>query len=220
MKIHIITIFPESFESYFSNSIIARAKEKWLFEVELYKLNDFSDKKFKHVDNKAYWMHGQVISPEPLSKNIEYIFERLWKKIPVIYMTPSGELLNQEKVEKLYYKFNKKWEFIIICGHYEWIDNRIIDLYVTHQISIWEYVLSNWEIAAQVFIDSLLRHIPWVLGNVKSLEEDSFSHKLCRQKEYPVYTRPEEFMGLNVPKILLSWNHKEIEKWKIKNLKK
>ena len=219
MIIHIITIFPESFKSYFSNSIISIAKKKWLFEVELYKLNDFSDKKFKHIDNKAYWMHGQVISAEPLSKNIEYIFDKVWKKIPVIYMSPSWDLLNQEKVEKYYDKFKNK-EIIIICWHYEWIDQRIIDLYVDYEVSIWEYVLSNWEIAAQVFIDSLLRHIPDVLWNKQSLEEDSFSEKFNRQKEHPVYTRPEEFMWLSVPKILLSWNHADIERWKINNLRK
>jgi len=220
MKIHIITIFPESFESYFSSSIIYRAKEKWLFSVELYKLNNFSNKNFKHVDDKAYWMHGQVISPEPLSKNIEFIFNKIWKKIPVIYMTPSWNLLTQELVEKYYNNVNSEWEFIIICGHYEWIDQRIIDLYVDEEISIWEYVLSNWEIAAQVFIDSIFRHIPWVLWNKQSLEEDSFSEKFGRQKEHPVYTRPKEFNWLSVPKVLTSWNHKEIELWKIKNLKK
>jgi len=136
MKIHIITIFPESFYSYFSSSIIDRAKQKWLFEIEIYKLNDFSTKKFKHVDDKAYWMHGQVISPEPLSKNIEYIFKKVWKKIPVIYMSPSWDLLNQQKVEKYYDEF-KNIDFIIICWHYEWIDQRIIDLYVDYEISIW-----------------------------------------------------------------------------------
>ena len=219
MKIHIITIFPESFDSYFSSSIIARAKEKWLFSIELYKLNNFSDKKFKQVDNKAYGMHGQVISPEPLAKNIEYIFEKVWKKIPVIYMTPSWDLLNQEKVEKFYKKLSN-WEFIIICGHYEGIDQRIIDLYVDEEISIWEYILSSWELAAMVFLDALIRHIPWVLGNKKSLQEDSFSKKFSRQKEHPVYTRPEKFMWLEVPKVLLSWNHKEIEKWKFNNLNK
>ena len=219
MKIHIITIFPESFESYFSSSIISRAKEKWLFEIELYKLNNFSIKNFKHVDDKAYWMHWQLISPEPLSKNIEFIFNKVWKKIPVVYMTPSWNLLTQEKVEKYYEEFKGEWEFIIICGHYEWIDHRIIDLYVDYEISIWEYVLSNWEIAAQVFIDSIVRHIPEVLWNKQSLEEDSFSKKFDRQKEHPVYTRPQEFMWLFVPEVLTSWNHKEIENWKNNNLR-
>ncbi len=218
MIIHIISIFPESFDSYFSSSIIKRAKIKWLFDIELYKLNDFSENNTKRVDEKAYWMHGQVISPKPLAKNIEHIFEKIWKKIPVIYMSPSWDLLNQKKVEN-FYTILKNKEFIIICGHYEWIDNRIIDLYVDYEISIWEYVLSNWEIAAQVFIDSIIRHIPWVLWNKKSLEEDSFSKLFSRQKEYPIYTRPEEFNWKKVPKILLSWNHKEIENWKINNLK-
>ena len=216
MKIHIISIFPESLESYFSSSIIWRAKEKWLFNVELYKLNDFSDNKFKRVDSKAYWMHGQVISPEPLAKAIEFVFKNIWKRIPVIYMSPSWDLLNQKKIENYYNEL--KEEFIILCGHYEWIDKRIIDLYVDYEISVWEYVLSSWELAASVFLDALIRHIPWVLWNKDSLQEDSFSEKLGRQKEYPVYTRPEEFMWKKVPPILLSGNHPEIEKWKKNNL--
>ncbi len=216
MKIHIITIFPESFNSYFSSSIIWKAKEKWLFELELYKLNNFSDDKFKRVDSKAYWMHWQVLSPEPLSKSIEYIFNIVWKKIPVIYMSPSWDLLTQKKVEMYYEKLVD--DFIIICGHYEWIDERIIDIYVDYKISIWEYVLSSWELSASVFLDSFIRHIPWVLWNIKSLEEDSFSHKLNRQKEYPIYTRPEIFMWKKVPNILLSGNHKKIKEWKINNL--
>lgn len=216
MKIHIITIFPEVFESYFSSSIIWRAVEKWLFVPVYYKLNDFSCDNFKRVDDRAYGMHWQVISPEPLSKAINHIFDSIWKKIPVVYMTPSWDLLNQEKVEKYYESLGD--EFIVICGHYEWIDQRIIDFYVTHKISVWEYVLSSWELAAQVFIDTLVRHIPDVLGNTDSLEEESFSKKLNRQKEYPVYTRPEEFEWLKVPWVLLSWNHSEIEKWKKENL--
>lgn len=217
VKIHIITIFPESFSSYFDSSIIWRAKKTELFTPILYKLNDFSDKKFKQVDNKAYWMHGQVISPEPLSKTLNHIFNNIWNKIPVIYMSPKWDLLNQEKVEKYY---NILWnEFIIICWHYEWIDQRIIDLYVDYEISIWEYVISSWELASQVFIDSLIRHIPNVLWNKDSLEEDSFSKKLNRQKEYPIYTRPREFMWKKVPEVLFSGNHRNIQEWKNKNLK-
>lgn len=216
MKIHIITIFPESFESYFSSSIMKKAIENNLFSIELYKLNDFSKNSSKRVDEKAYGMHWQVISPEPLSDCIEYIFSNTWKKMPVVYMTPKWDLLSQEKVENY---FHKLWdEFIIICWHYEWIDQRIIDLYVDYSISIWEYVLSSWELSATVFIDSLVRHIPLVLWNQKSLEEDSFSKALDRKKEYPVYTRPEVFKWKKVPSILLSWNHGEIEKWKKDNL--
>lgn len=217
MKIHIITIFPKSFDSFFSSSIISKAKENKLFEVELYKLNDFSKNNTKRVDDKAYWMHGQVISPEPLSDVIEYIFNKVWRKIKVVYMSPSWELLNQKKVEDYYEKLKNK-DFIIICGHYEWIDQRIIDLYVDYQVSIWEYVLTSGELAAQVFLDSVIRHIPWVLWNKQSLEEDSFSEKFSRKKEYPVYTRPENFKWKKIPDVLKSGNHKEIEKWKNNNL--
>ncbi len=217
MIIHILTIFPESFESHFSTSIMKNAISEWKFLVNFYKLNNYSELPTKRVDNKAYGMHWQVLSPLPLEKWIKDIFSKVGKKIPVIYMTPSWNLLNQELVEWYYDKLQD--EFIIICGHYEWIDQRIIDEYVDYQISIWEYVLTSWEIAASVFIDSLVRHIPWVLWNSTSLEEDSFSKKFNRQKEYPVYTRPEIFNWKEVPNILLSWDHKKIEEWKNDNLR-
>ncbi|QFR38674.1 tRNA (guanosine(37)-N1)-methyltransferase TrmD [Candidatus Gracilibacteria bacterium 28_42_T64] len=217
IKIHIISIFPEAFESYFSSSIIGRAIKNGLMDPVFYKLGDFSDKKFKHVDDNAYGMHGQVISPEPLSGALEGIFSQLGHRVPVVYLTPGGELLQQEKIENYYDTLGG--EFIIICGHYEGIDQRIIDLYVTHEVSIGEYVLSSGELSAMVFIDSLVRNIPGVLGNKDSLEEDSFSKKFDRQKEYPVYTRPREFMGLEVPEVLFSGNHKKIEEWKKNNLK-
>lgn len=216
MKIHILTIFPESFDSYFLSSMMKKAISKELFSLELYKLNDFSDNKSKRVDDKAYGMHWQVISPEPLAKWIEYIFWKVWKKIPVFYMTPSWDLLNQEKVEEYYSEI--KEDILIICGHYEWIDKRIIDLYVDYEISIGEYVLTSWELASMVFIDALVRHIPEVLWNKTSLEEDSFSKKFNRQKEYPVYTRPEIFNWKKVPWVLVSWNHQKIIEWKNENL--
>lgn len=219
-KFHIITIFPESFESYFSSSIMKRAIEKNFFELKFYKLNDFSKNKTKRVDDACYWMHWQVISPEPLYEAINYIFKEVGKKLKVFYMSPSWDLLNQEKIEKYYKEIKKEEEVIIICWHYEWIDQRIIDSYVDYKISIWEYVLSSWELSASVFIDSIVRNIPWVLWNIKSLEEESFSQKFNRQKEYPVYTRPKIFKWLEVPDVLISGNHKKIEIWKQKNLTK
>jgi tRNA (guanine37-N1)-methyltransferase len=217
MKFHILTIFPEAFDSYLSSSIMWNAIKKELFTVDFYKINDFSDKKFKHIDDKAYGMHGQVISPEPLARALDFIIDKIWKKVPIIYLTPSWNLLQQETIENYYESF---WdEIIIICGHYEWIDQRIRDLYVTHEVSIGEYVLSSWELSAMVFIDSFVRNIPEVLWNPESLEEESFSKKLERKKEYPVYTRPSEFRWFKVPEILTSGNHKEIEKWKFNNLK-
>ncbi len=210
MKFHIITIFPESFESYFDSSMMKRARDKKLFSLEFYKLGDFSDKNFQHVDDKAYGMHWQVLSPEPLSRAIEHVFTIIWNKVPVYYMSPRGKILTQEATEK----HAQVQECIIICGHYEWIDQRIIDIYVDREISIGEYILTSGEIAASVFIDSVVRHIPWVLGNPESLQEESFSQKLGRQKEYPLYTRPREFMWKKVPDILTSGNHQAIEKWK------
>jgi len=218
MKIHIITIFPESFNSFLQTSIIWNAFKKWLFEINLYKLNDFSDKKTARVDSKAYGMHWQVLEAWPLSKAIKYIFQKENKKIKVVYMTPSWDLLKQDLLEKYYKEFEEN-DFMIICGHYEWIDQRIIDLYVDYEISIWEYVLTSWELSAQVFIDGLVRHIPDVLWNKLSLEEDSFSQKFARQKEYSVYTKPKVFAWLPVPEILLSGNHKAIKTWKLSNLK-
>lgn len=216
MKIHIISIFPESFESYFNTSILKNAQKKWLLEIEFYKLNDFSTDNFKRVDDKAYGMHGQVIKAEPLSKSIEFIFKKINKKIPVIFLSPSWDLLNQEKLENYYKKLDN--EFIIICGHYEWIDQRIIDKYVDFKISIGEYVLTSWELASMVFVDSLARLIPWVMWKDISKDEESFSSVLNRQKEYPVYTRPGSFLWMKVPPVLLSGNHKKIEKWKFNNL--
>jgi len=211
MKFHIITIFPEAFTSFLDTSIIWKAREKWLLEVELYKLNDFAKDTSGHVDDKAFGMHGQVLSPIPLSRAIWRVREATWnnwksENLPIIYMSPSGQKLEQELCEKLSESIN---ECIIICGHYEWIDQRIIDSYVDYEISIWDYILTGWEIAAQVFIDSIIRLKKWVL----------FSKKLDRQKEYPVYTRPQIFEGQWVPDELISWNHSKIENWKLDNLR-
>jgi tRNA (guanine37-N1)-methyltransferase len=131
-------------------------------------------------------------------------------------MSPSWEPLKQETSEKLSSELE---QCIIICGHYEWIDERIIDLFVNYEISIWEYILTGGEIAAQVFIDSLIRLKPDVLWSSISHEEESFSKKLDRQKEYPVYTRPQDFRGKKVPDILTSGNHKKIDIWKKDNLR-
>ena len=151
MKIHIITIFPESFESYFSTSILKKAILNKNLEINFYKLNDFSTLPTKRVDEKAFWMHWQVISPEPLKKAIDFVLNKIWKKVKIVYLTPSGELLTQQKVENYYKELST--EFIIICGHYEWIDQRIIDKYVDYSISIWEYVISSGELSSMVFID-------------------------------------------------------------------
>jgi len=215
MKFHIITIFPQAFTSFLETSIIWKAREKWLLKVELYKLNEFAKDTSGHVDDKAFGMHGQVLSPLPLSRAVNSIFDKTGK-IPVIYMSPSGQKLEQELCEKLGAEII---ECIIICGHYEWIDQRIIDIYVDYEISIWDYILTGWEIASQVLIDSLVRLQDWVLWSEISYKEESFSQHLGRQKEYPVYTRPQSFQWNKVPDVLVSGNHKLIEKWKQDNLR-
>jgi len=215
MKFHIITIFPEAFTSFLETSIIWKAKDKWLLEVRLYKLNEFAKDTSGHVDDKAFGMHGQVLSPVPLSRALDSVLKTTGE-IPVIYMSPSGQLLEQELCETLSEKIK---ECIIICGHYEWIDQRIIDMYVDYEISIWDYVLTGWEIAAQVLIDSIIRLKEWVLWSSISHQEESFSCKLGRQKEYPVYTRPQSFQWRDVPEILTSGNHKLIKIWKQDNLR-
>ncbi|MDD5212911.1 MAG: tRNA (guanosine(37)-N1)-methyltransferase TrmD [Candidatus Gracilibacteria bacterium] len=216
MKLHIITIFPEAFDSYLSTSIAKNAVNKGLLDIKLYKLNNFSYDNLKRVDDKVYGSHGQLIKADILSRAIEYIFSKIGKKIKVVYMSPKGDLLNQEKIEKYSNELND--EFIIICGHYEGIDQRIIDLYGVSEISIGEYILTSGELARQVFIDSLVRLVPGVINSEISHEEESFSVKLNRQKEYPQYTGPKEFSGLSVPDVLTSGNHKAIDDWKIKNL--
>ena len=216
MKFHIITIFPEAFTSFLETSIIGKAREKWLLDMQLHKLNEYAKDTSGHVDDKAYGMHGQVLSPIPLSRAIEAIFQNIWKKIPVIFMTPSGQTLGQEMVENF---AENSDEYIIICGHYEGIDQRIIELYVDYEISLWDYILTGWELPAQILIDSIVRLKTGVLWNEISCKEESFSEKLERKKEYPVYTRPQEFMGKNVPEILLSGNHSKIELWKKNNLR-
>ena len=193
-------------------------KEKKI-ELLFYKLNDFSAKKFGQVDDKGFWMTGQVISPEPLHKAIEHIFSQLWSKVPVIYFSPSGDLMTQKKVEEYYQEFSSFEDCIIICGHYEGIDQRIIELYVTQEICVGEYVLTSGELASMVFLDAYIRHIPGVLWNPESLACDSFSEKFSRKKEYPVYTRPRDFLGEEVPEVLVSGDHKKIHQWKMDSLR-
>ncbi len=217
MYFHIITLFPEAFWSFLSQSIIWNAKEKWLFDVTFYDLKQYVDGKYERVDDKAYGMHGQVLRPDILAKPLDEILKKTGKNIPIVYFSPRGKKLTQSWIEKIAHH-TKQHDIVLICGHYEWIDERIIDKYVTKMISIGDYVLSGWELPAQVFIDALVRHIPLVLWNEQSLLEESFSKKLSRKKEYPVYTRPRVFEWQFVPSVLVSWNHKEIEKWKQKNL--
>ena len=209
MKISVLTLFPEYFEPLMTTSILKRAKEKELFEFETIDFRQFTKEKHGHVDDTPYGGGaGMVMTPQPIYDTYKHIIEKHDIKNPrVVYLTPKGKVHNQSIAQD----FSKLDDVIFLCGHYEGIDQRIIDLIVTDEISIGDYVLTGGELPALILIDSISRLIPGVLGQNESFEEESFKDNLL---EYPHYTRPREFMNLEVPSVLLSGNHKNIDKWR------
>lgn len=207
MRIDIISVVPDLLQSPFSHSILKRAKERGLLEVNVINLRDFSTSKQKQVDDYQYGGGaGMVMMCEPISNCIEHLKkERSYDEI--IYMTPDGELMNQKMMNTLSLKNN----FIILCGHYKGIDERLRQLYITKEISIGDYVLSGGELAAAVFTDAIGRLLPGVLNDETSALTDSFQDNLLSP---PVYTRPENFKDLIVPDVLLSGHEKKINDWR------
>ena len=206
MKITILTLFPEMFESL-NASILKRAQEKNLIEINIVNIRDYSLDNNKRCDDYSYGGGaGMIMTPQPLFDAISSVKT---DKSYTIYLSPKGKVLTQEKVVEL---AKTQKELILICGHYEGIDERIIDLCVDEEISIGDYVLTGGEIPAMVLIDSISRYIPNVLGNDMTTEEESFSNGLL---EYPQYTRPQVFRGIKVPEVLTSGNHKEINNWRL-----
>ena len=203
MKFDVLTLFPEMFEPL-NSSIIGRAKEKNLIEINLINIRDFSKDKHKKVDDTPYGGGaGMVMMPDVVYDAYKSVED---KNAKVIYMSPQGKKLTQKKVEEL----AKQEHLIILCGHYEGIDQRVIDKIVDEEISIGDYVLTGGEIPAMVLIDSVSRYNSGVIAE-ESREEESFANGLL---EYPQYTRPEVFEGIKVPEILLSGHHANIEKWR------
>ena len=209
MKIDIISAVPSLLESPFNDSILKRAQEKKLVEITIHNLRDYSTNSQKSIDDYAFGGGaGMVLSIEPIFNCIEDLQSK--KKFDeVILMTPDGEKLNQNYTNQLSLKNN----ILIICGHYKGIDQRIRDFLVTKEISIGDYVLSGGELPAAVLCDAVIRLIPGVLNNETSALTDSFQDDLLAP---PVYTRPANFNGWEVPDILTSGNLKEIEKWREK----
>lgn len=207
MRIDILTILPQLLESPFSDSILKRAQTKGLVEVNLHDLRAYSTNKHHKVDDYAFGGGaGMVMTIQPIADCIEKLTsEREYDE--VIYMTPDGELLTQQIANG----FSLKKNLIILCGHYKGIDERIREKYITREISIGDYVLSGGELAAAVLSDSIIRLIPGVLNDETSALTDSFQDNLLAP---PVYTRPANYEGMEVPKVLLSGNFKEIEKWR------
>ena len=203
MKFDVLTLFPEMFEPL-NSSIIGRAKEKNLIEINLINIRDFSKDKHKKVDDTPYGGGaGMVMMPDVVYDAYKSVED---KNAKVIYMSPQGKKLTQKKVEEL----AKQEHLIILCGHYEGIDQRVIDKIVDEEISIGDYVLTGGEIPAMVLIDSVSRYNSGVIAE-ESREEESFANGLL---EYPQYTRPEVFEGVKVPEVLLSGHHANIEKWR------
>jgi tRNA (guanine37-N1)-methyltransferase len=208
MRIDIITIFPEMFEGPFKHSILKRAQQKGVVEINLINLRDYATDKHKRVDDYQYGGgSGMVMMVEPIANCIDDLKSKN-NYDEIIYMSPDGELLNQ----KIANHFSTLQNIMILCGHYKGIDERIRDHYITKEISIGDYVLSGGELAAAVFTDSIVRLIPGVLNDETSALSDSFQDDLLSP---PVYTRPYEFKGMKVPDILLSGNDKEINKWRM-----
>ena len=214
MQFDVLTLFPEMFD-ILNESIIGRAKEKGLINVNLINIRDFSKNKHKKVDDTPYGGGaGMVIQPDVvydayksvIKNNDKSGLDEKSKKTKVIYMSPQGEKLDQQKVEEL----SKQEHLILLCGHYEGIDQRVLDTIVDEEISIGDYVLTGGELPAMVLIDSVSRYVEGVLKDGSTTEE-SFSQGLL---EYPQYTRPEIFEEQQVPEVLLSGNHQMIDKWR------
>jgi tRNA (guanine37-N1)-methyltransferase len=206
MRIDILTIFPEMFNGPFSHSILKRSVEKGLVEIHMHNIRDYSKSKHKNVDDYPFGGGaGMVMMIQPIADCIENLSnERNYDA--VIFMTPDGKVFNQSAANR----FSLFQNIIILCGHYKGIDERIRDKYITHEISIGDYVLSGGELAAAVVTDAIVRVIPGVLNDETSALSDSFQDGLLSA---PVYTRPSEYDGMKVPEVLLSGNEKEIIKW-------
>ena len=205
MKFSVLTLFPEMFDCL-KQSIIGKAEEKNLININVINMRDFSKDKHKKVDDTPYGGGaGMVIKPDIVYDSFKSIKDN---KAKVIYLSPQGKKLKQEEVERL----SKEEHLILLCGHYEGIDQRVIDEIVDEEISIGDYVLTGGELPAMVLIDSVSRYIEGVLDE-ESIKEESFSNNML---EYPQYTRPEIFLNKKVPEVLLSGHHENIRKWRRK----
>ncbi len=207
MRIDIITLFTEIFHGPFNHSIVKRAQEKRLIEIHLHDLRDYSQNKYKSVDDYPFGGGaGMVMMVEPIAACIEKLQETT-KYDEIIYLSPDGELLDQNLANHL----STMGNIILLCGHYKGVDERVREHFITREVSIGDYVLSGGELAAAVLVDTLVRLIPGVLGDETSALSDSFQDNLLSP---PVYTRPAEFRGWKVPEILLSGHERKIREWR------
>lgn len=208
MKYYVLTLFPEMIEQGLGTSILGRAQAQGAISLSTVNIRDFSQNKHGHVDDYPYGGGaGMVMQPGPVYRAIESVEEEIGHRARVLYMTPQGRVFDQKFAEEL----AQEEELIFLCGHYEGIDERVLEQKVTDCVSIGDYVLTGGELPAMVMIDCISRLVPGVLSNDQSAEVESFHDNLL---EYPQYTRPEEFMGMRVPEVLLSGHHANVEKWR------
>ena len=205
MRIDVLTLFPELFENLNSFSIIKKAIDSMKVEIRTHNLRDYADNSRKVDDYPYGGFPGMLIKIEPIDKCIEYL-KKDTEYDEIIYLTPDGDLLNQKKSNY----FSTLKNIIIICGHYKGIDHRVREFLVTKEISVGDYVVSGGELPAAVLCDSIIRLLPGIIGDESSALSDTFQDDLLSP---PIYTRPEIYKGLSVPKVLLSGNDKEIQKW-------
>ncbi len=207
MKFDILTLFPNMFSSPFQESIVSRAVDKGLVQIRTINIRDFASDKHQVVDDTPYGGgQGMVMKVEPIARAIESVKSQdpaAW----TIYLTPQGQPFSQSMAQDL----SSRSHLILLCGRYEGIDERVRELLVNQEISIGDYVLTGGELAAMVLIEAISRLLPGVLGSDRSAQEDSFFQSLL---EYPQYTRPSNFRGMEVPEVLLSGNHAAIERWR------
>ena len=210
MNFHVLTLFPEMIKQGLNTSITKRAIEKEHIHLNTIDIRDFSENKHNRVDDYPYGGGaGMVMAPGPVVRAYRHICDEIKtdKRVRVIYLTPQGKVFNQEMAKE----FSKEEDLIFLCGHYEGIDERALDMIVTDHVSIGDYVLTGGEFPAMVMIDAISRLVPGVLNNEVSAEFESLQDNLL---EYPQYTRPEVFEDRKVPEVLLSGHHAKIEQWR------
>ena len=207
-KANILTLYPDIYPGYLGYSLLGKALEKNIWELNIYNLRDFGEGKHKTVDDKPFGGGaGMIIKPDILGDAIEETLIKNHDQQKLVYLSPKGKPFKQVDAEK----FSQSNGVSILCGHFEGIDQRIIDIYEVEEISMGDYVLTGGEVASFAFLDAIIRLLPGVLGNEISIKDESFSDNLL---EYPQYTKPQEYKNIKVPDVLLSGNHEKIAEWR------
>ena len=208
MEVYIITPFPDSIKTLIDNNIAKQGLKKGHLSIEIVNLRDFTTDNYKKIDDEPYGGgSGMVMMCEPLFGAIEYCISKSEKKPKIIFPSPKGKVLNQSLSSEL----STESSLIFICGHYKGVDERVIEKYVDYEISIGDFIISNGELSTMIIFDSIVRLVPGVLNDINSALTDSFVDDLL---DAPYFTRPSEIDGLKVPDVLLSGDHKAIERWR------